>query len=574
MMNRKYFLIPALILSIQAWGIKAKTILQQADTTQISPPVSPLLQELSQPTQWRFSAEIESRTNLFIDDDNLFTEEDRSNGSVPKQYEATEFTDQISNETWTFLRFDYGNFSFSTRYDYFRNSNLKNPLRSFDAAGVGMVNMTYTAQKYNIELGSIYHQFGKGSAFRSYEERGQQLDNALIGALWQQTLTESLSAKLIAGVPKKDPTLVGERSQFQTLMVNPAPLIGLSIEYRQGSMSHGLGLVSRRLEEAAITALQTNIDLLQDSDPFTVAEWASVINYYFGISTENSSLQLDAAFKTPEALYKYARGVRSTNLFDESGYSLGLTYNPFWDKLSAVFKARVLKNFEFRYNPNAQGNDAFVNFYAPLSRFNERRLTGRYVPNVQYQDEIGMQLDLYYKVSKNYKVILNLSDIRTSENILVYNEAQIENQFKHSRKLKTVVGLQYFKYNQLINQAEGDMVEGAVPYIDINWKPIRGHGFKGEISTMHTEEDFGSWLWANLEYQYRQFTIAAGDMYNYDNPEGRNIHYYNFYTSYKISSARMGLAFVKQPETVVCNGGVCRVEPAFNGVRFDLKINI
>ena len=531
-------------------------------------------EQVSKPSL-RFSAEIESRTNLFINDSQLFTDEDRANGSVPKQYEANEVTDQISNETWSFLRFDYGNFSLSTRYDVFENSNLKNPLASFSAAGIGMVNASYTSTALNVELGSIYQQFGKGSAFRSYEERGQQLDNALLGVFVLYSLSEHLTAKWIAGVPKKDPTAITKRSQFQTLNANPSPLIGLNLEYQHGSVSHGLGMVSRKLEDAAKTSLQVNVDLFQTKNGFTVSEWASVINYYLSISTAQSSLQIDAAYKTPEALYKYSRGVRGAKLYNEDGYSFGLTYNPFWDKLSAVLKARILKNFEFRYNPNAEGNDGFVNFYAPLSRFNERRLTGRYVPNVQYQDEIGLQLDLYYKVSKEYKMVLNLSDIRTSENILVYNEAQWENHFRFSRKLKTVLGLQYFKYNQLINQAEGDMVEGLVPYVDVNWKPIRGHGIKGELSTMHTQQDLGSWLWLNLEYQYRQFTIAAGDMYNFGNKTtDRQIHYYNFYTSYKFDNTRMGLAVVKQPKTVVCNGGVCRVEPAFNGVKFDLKINI
>jgi hypothetical protein len=32
-----------------------------------------------------------------------------------------------------------------------------------------------------------------------------------------------------------------------------------------------------------------------------------------------------------------------------------------------------------------------------------------------------------------------------------------------------------------------------------------------------------------------------------------------------------GVSYVKQVEGIVCTGGVCRYEPAFNGVRLNLQ---
>ena len=571
------FLIPILVFSIQP--LQAQQVL---DSLSYGPQLP--LDDILEPSKSKiqFSGEVESRTNFFIDDDNLFTSEDRANGSVPKQYTNDKTLDRMSNETWTFLRFDYQNWSLSTRYDVFQNSNLKNPLGSFTAAGIGMVNLAYQGEKTRVELGSIYHQLGKGTAFRSYEERGQQLDNSLIGALFQYNLTSDLQLKAITGFPKKDPTQISERSAFQTLNIVSAMVVGINLDYIYKNTSYGLGIVSRKLEQPTVNALQTSVDLFQSESAFEVNPWATIFNYYQGINFETLSINWDLAYKTVEALYKYKRGVRQAEVYNEDGYSLRLTMQNYVGNLSSVVKFRALKNFEFRSNPNAEGNDGFVNFYAPLSRFNERRLTGRYVPNVQYQDEIGIQADFYYKWNRKLKSTLNLSDIRTSENILVYNEVQLQTDYKFSRYLKTTVGLQYFHYNQLVNQAEGDLVKGFVPYVDATWKVFRGQALKGELSSMHTEDDFGDWLWLNLEYQVSGFTIAAGDMYNFGNmEEDRKIHYFNFYTSYRIGedligfgNGSLGLAYVKQPKTVVCNGGVCRIEPAFNGVRFDLKLNI
>ncbi|MBK8082163.1 MAG: hypothetical protein IPK25_18955 [Saprospiraceae bacterium] len=34
---------------------------------------------------------------------------------------------------------------------------------------------------------------------------------------------------------------------------------------------------------------------------------------------------------------------------------------------------------------------------------------------------------------------------------------------------------------------------------------------------------------------------------------------------------RFALRFVKQVEGVVCSGGICRLEPAFSGIRFNMN---
>ncbi|MBT4727444.1 MAG: hypothetical protein HOB88_03290, partial [Bacteroidetes bacterium] len=47
-------------------------------------------------------------------------------------------------------------------------------------------------------------------------------------------------------------------------------------------------------------------------------------------------------------------------------------------------------------------------------------------------------------------------------------------------------------------------------------------------------------------------------------------HYYNFFVAYTLNQTRFSLGYMKQVEGVVCTGGVCRVEPAFSGLKFNL----
>ncbi|MEC7267933.1 MAG: DUF6029 family protein, partial [Bacteroidota bacterium] len=48
------------------------------------------------------------------------------------------------------------------------------------------------------------------------------------------------------------------------------------------------------------------------------------------------------------------------------------------------------------------------------------------------------------------------------------------------------------------------------------------------------------------------------------------IHYYSIFMSYTEKQHRLSLNYAKQVAGIVCTGGVCRYEPAFNGFRVNL----
>jgi hypothetical protein len=66
------------------------------------------------------------------------------------------------------------------------------------------------------------------------------------------------------------------------------------------------------------------------------------------------------------------------------------------------------------------------------------------------------------------------------------------------------------------------------------------------------------------------WSISVADMYNYAPTEKSpgQIHYYTAYGSFTQKANRFYLAYSRQVEGIVCTGGVCRFEPAFNGVKF------
>ena len=51
------------------------------------------------------------------------------------------------------------------------------------------------------------------------------------------------------------------------------------------------------------------------------------------------------------------------------------------------------------------------------------------------------------------------------------------------------------------------------------------------------------------------------------------VHYWNLFMAYTYKSTRFTGGYIRQVEGVNCTGGVCRVEPAFSGVRVTLMTN-
>ena len=97
---------------------------------------------------------------------------------------------------------------------------------------------------------------------------------------------------------------------------------------------------------------------------------------------------------------------------------------------------------------------------------------------------------------------------------------------------------------------------------------------------MSTKQDYGSWLYALAEFSISpHWLFELSDMYNIaptvkeDGKEGEKLHYPTAGVVYSAGSTRYSLRYVKQVEGVVCSGGICRLEPAFSGVKLNISAN-
>jgi len=95
------------------------------------------------------------------------------------------------------------------------------------------------------------------------------------------------------------------------------------------------------------------------------------------------------------------------------------------------------------------------------------------------------------------------------------------------------------------------------------------------------KQDYGDWIFGLVEYSVApKWTFTASNMYNVNpgknspedsNGEKKDIHFPRFDVYYTNKANRFSLSYVKQVEGIVCAGGVCRLEPAFSGVKFTVN---
>jgi hypothetical protein len=94
--------------------------------------------------------------------------------------------------------------------------------------------------------------------------------------------------------------------------------------------------------------------------------------------------------------------------------------------------------------------------------------------------------------------------------------------------------------------------------------------------------DYGNWAFGLVEYSIApHWTFTISDMYNIKpgklSPENKasgekeKKHYPRIDAYYTYKTNRFSLSYVKQVEGIVCSGGICRLEPAFSGVKVSVN---
>lgn len=501
---------------------------------------------------------------------------------------------QYGGEAWLNLTYSNWGFDFGLRFDLFNNSNLLNPTGSFSGEGIGRWFIQKKVHKLGIYGGYIYDQIGSGIIFRAFEERPLLIDNALFGLRLSYDLAPNWQVKAFSGRQKQ---------QFD---IYKSVIRGLAFDgfitpkdsNSTFSLAPGAGVVARTLDDESMNSLVAVLNTYPKEDAFVPRYNAFAFSLYNTLSAGPFSWYVEGAYKTPDnmndpfgVLVRDGQPVVGDKFIHKPGTVVYTSLSYAHHGLGITLEGKRTENFGFRTRPQEQLNRGLVNFLPPMARVNTYRLTARYNAATQELGELAFQGDIRYAPNRKWAVNFNVSNITDLNDVLLYRELFLDFTIKKDRLWSLTAGAQHQNYNQERFEFKPGVpnVQTITPFADFLYKFNRKNSLRAEAQYMHTgmdksagyKQDYGDWIFGLVELNLApHWSFVVSDMYNAgpgknspvnENGEKLKLHYPRFDVFYTIRSNRFSLSYIKQVEGVVCTGGICRLEPAFSGVRVSVS---
>lgn len=519
------------------------------------------------------SGALQTNANVFLRDTNI-------NAYLQPQYNHQFF----GGESWMNINYSYQGLTAGIRYDMFVNSNLRDPNASYTNNGVGRWFVKKQFEKLTVEAGYLYDQIGSGIIYRAYEQRPLFIDNALQGVSLKYNFNKYLTGKAFGGRQKNafdiySGTLKGGALEGFISIGND------SMPESKINIIPGVGFINKTLSEETMEEIVGVLKSYLPEDRFKPVYNSTAFTIYNTINYKDFNWYVETAFKGKDIFFNPFASVTGSSELGKYDFKTGsvlyssLSYSS--EKLSASIEGKRTENFTFRIDPSLRLLRGLISYIPPMNRQNTYRLTARYSPATQEISEQAFQIDVRYKLNEKLSVLLNHSNINTLEGVKLFREALAEVTYKAKNHTQVIAGLQLLQYNQELYETKPEVpiVKATTPYIDVLYKFSRKKSLRTEVQYMFTNQDFGSWLFGLAEFGLApNWIFEASGMYNTHpkkilgtSTELKKILYPSFGVVYNKGSNRYQLRYVKQVEGIVCSGGICRLEPAFSGIRFSLQ---
>lgn len=494
------------------------------------------------------------------------------------QYDRQKF----GTNNWLTLNYSIMGFDIGVRFDAYYNSNLIDPLDSYSALGLGRWHIRKEIFGLDITAGYFYDQIGNGTIFRAYNERYLPIDNALVGARLIYKINDNWQVKAFVGQQKKVEKQINLFENYQPIIAGAAidGFISVGEEGKQVTLTPGAGAIRRTLDDASMNQIATDIGSYVPEDAFVPKYTTYAFSVYNTLTWKGLTWYVEGAYKTAEAVNALnPKGILEnrdgTNIFTTLSYSM--------KGFSILGQYKRTDHFIFRTSPLQTLTRGMIAFLPPMARQNTYRLSSRYNAATQDVGEQAAQLDItFVPIKKKLTLNLNLSNIMTLDPIegkegdeayLLYREVNFNSLWKINKKMKLILGFQFQQYNQdRYEQKPGvPIVMTLVPYAEFRLRMKKRKSLRVELSYMHTEQDYGSWAFALVEFNIKKYSFWASAMINTVPKKYKNVEvFYEFGANYTHKSNKFEIGYKRQVEGIVCTGGVCRYQPAFNGVQFNV----
>jgi len=476
------------------------------------------------------------------------------------------------------LTFTRGNFGAGIRYESYLN-----PLLGFDSrykgSGITYRYATYKVGDLDITLGNFYEQFGSGLIFRSYEERGLGIDNAMDGILLKYNPTPGIYIKGF---------IAQQRFYFEKagLVRGADGEIALSETFK--SLAASKTLIT--LGAAVVSKYQKD-----DNNLYNLPENVLAFAPRIRLNRGNFALYGEYAYKYNDPSATNATATNTSGIF-KNGEALYLNGTYSRKGLGVSLSGKYIDNMSYRSDRDATGNDLNLSYLPALTKQQSYRLATLYPYATQPNGEVGYQGEVFYNfkqestlggkygtfVALNYSRANGLDTVNTNDELgyessffsmgddKYFEEVNVEVQKKVNKNLKLLMTYIYTLYDEGVIKGLGDdygIIYAHTGIVEVQYKINKTNSLRAEFQHLYTEQDKQSWVMGLLEYAVSpHWFFAAFDEYNYGNDISKDRkHYPNVSMGYIKGANRITLGYGKQREGLLCVGGVCRQVPASNG---------
>jgi len=509
----------------------------------------------------------------------------------------------ILNNAYLNLNYTKGNFATGLRYESYLNA-LADYDPEFKGNGIPYRYATYSIDGLEVTAGNYYEQLGSGLIFRSYEEKGLGIDNAMDGVRLKYRPLKGVYLKSFIGKSRAHFDYADGIFRGADGEININELFNAKSKTK---VILGGSFVSRYQErENIIFKIPQNVSAYASRLNIIRGNW----NYYSEFAYKIN----DPANMLTESKMNYASGSAFKNniTFSKRGFGFSV-------------ELHRIDNMNFKSDRDKDGKAYIINYIPALSKPHAYSLLALYPYATQFNGEIGIQADIYLKIKKGSvlggkygtKLALNYSRMNglsgdyghsflndqdnytpmllCFEQERYFQDINLEINKKISKKIKAnfVIANQTYNKDFLEGHVPGDygVLNSTILITDISYKIKKGHSLRMELQMLNSKqlEDYsahggayengmeepaeGDWSMGLLEYTISpHWFFAIQDMYNWGNEDvSKQLHYVNLNAGFIKGANRFEIGYGKKREGIFCVGGVCKLVPSSNG--FNLSIS-
>ena len=496
----------------------------------------------------------------------------------------------ILNNAYLNLNYTKGNFATGLRYESYLNA-LADFDPEFKGNGIMYRYATYSIDNLEITAGNYYEQLGSGLIFRSYEEKGLGIDNAMDGVRLKYIPIDGLYLKTFIGKSRTHFTYSDGIFRGADAEINFNEIFNSEIKTK---IIFGGSFISRYQErENLIFQIPQNVSAYSSRINLMHGKWSYFGEYAYKIN--------DPANVLAQSLMNYANGTAFTQNITFSKRGFGVSA-----------EMHRTDNMTFKSDRDRNGKAYIINYIPTLSKPHTYSLLALYPCATQADGELGIQFDIFYKFKKRSplggkygtKINVNfsqingleggpsfLNDIKTHtpslinfDEVLHYQDLNISVTKKINRKLNAnfIFANQTYNKDVLEGKPIGDygILNSSIVVSDISYKIKEGHTLRIEIQSLLSkqiedgkQQAEGDWSMGLIEYTISpHWFLSIQDMYNYGNENiDKQLHYININAGFIKGANRFEVGYGKKREGIFCVGGVCKTVPSSNG--FSLSVS-